>query len=82
MLVPVIGTGIKEARKLPGFGVYTREVRPFMAITTVAGKGKIGIVITPVVLPRNNVLDVKCNGIVALMDTAIFAAVVRSVAYV
>jgi hypothetical protein len=82
VLVPVISTGVKEARKLPGFGVYAREVRPFVTITTVASEGKIGIVITPVMLPRNNVLDVKCHGIVALMDTAIFAAVIRSVAYV
>jgi hypothetical protein len=45
------------------------------------GKRQVRFVITPVMLLRHDVLDVKCDDIVLLMDATILAAISRAVAY-
>jgi hypothetical protein len=79
--VPVIGAGVEEACQLTGFGVYAREVRPFVTIAEMTGEGEIKVVVAPMMLPRHDVLDVKRDEIVTLMDATIFTAVSRSVAH-
>jgi len=52
-----------------------------MTITEMTGEREVRLVVTPVMLLRHNVLDVKYNDIVLLMNTTILAAVSRTVAY-
>jgi hypothetical protein len=51
-------------------------------MTEMTGEREVRLVITPVMLLRHNVFDVKDDDIVLLMDTTILAAVSRTVAYV
>jgi hypothetical protein len=81
VLVPGIGTGVEEACQLTGCGIYTREIQPLVTITEMTGEGEVRLVVTPVMLLRHDVLDVKCDDIVLLMDTTILAAVARTLAH-
>jgi hypothetical protein len=45
------------------------------------GEGEVRVVIASVVLPGNNVLNVKRDSVVTLMNAAIFATVSRSIAH-
>ncbi len=81
MLVPGIGTGIEEACQLTGCGVHTREIRPLVTITEMTGEREVRFVVTPVMLLHHDVLDMKCDDIVLLMDATILATVSRTVAY-
>ena len=81
MLVPGIGTGVEEACQLTGCRIHTREIQPFVTITEMTGEGEVRLVVAPVMLLRHDVLDVKCDDIVLLMDTTILAAVSRTVAH-
>ena len=52
-----------------------------MTITEMTGQRQVRLVTTPVMLLRHDVLDVKCDAIVLLMDATILAAVFRTVAH-
>jgi hypothetical protein len=52
-----------------------------VTITEMTGEREVRLVVTPVMLLRHDVLDVKCDEIVLLMDTTILAAVSRTVAH-
>jgi hypothetical protein len=52
-----------------------------VTIAEMASEREVRLVITPVMLLRHNVLDVKCDDIVLLMDATILATVSRTVAY-
>ena len=52
-----------------------------MTIAEMTGEREVGLVVTPMMLLRHDVLDMKCDDIVLLMDATIFAAVSRAVAY-
>jgi hypothetical protein len=82
VLVPGIGTGVEEACQFTGCGVYSREIGTLVTITKMTGKRQVRFVVTPVMLLRHDVLDVKCDDIVLLMDATILAAISRAVAYV
>jgi hypothetical protein len=81
VLVPAIGAGVEEPCQLAGCGIHTREIRPLVTITEMTGEGEVRLVVTPAMLLRHDVLDVKCDDIVLLMDTTILAAVSRTVAH-
>jgi len=81
VLVPGIGTGVEETCQLTGCGIYTREVRPLVTITEMTGEREVRLVVAPVMLLCYDVLDVKCDDIVLLMDATILAAVSRTVAH-
>jgi hypothetical protein len=81
VLVPAIGTGVEKACQLAGCRIHTREIRPFVTITEMTGEGEVRLVVIPVMLLRHDVLDVKCDDIMLLMDTTILAAVSRTVAH-
>ena len=81
MLVPDIDTGVEEACQLTGCGIHTREIRPFVTITDMTGEREVRCVVTPVMLLRHAVLDVKGDDIVLLLDPTILAAVSRPVAH-
>jgi hypothetical protein len=81
VLVPGIGTGVEEGCQLTGCRIYTREIRPLVAMTEMTGEGEVRLVVTPVMLLRHDVLDVTCDAIVLLMDTTLLAAVARTVAH-
>jgi hypothetical protein len=61
--------------------VHTRDIRPLVTIAEMASERQVRLVITPVMLLRHNVLDMKCDNIVLLMDATIFATISRTVAY-
>ena len=81
VLVPGIGTGVEEACQLTSCGVHTRKIRPLVTITEMTGQRQVRLVTTPVMLLRHDVLDVKGDDIVLLMDATILAAVFRTVAH-
>jgi hypothetical protein len=81
VLAPHIDMGIEETYQLTGCGVHTREIRPLVTITEMTGEREVRLVVTPVMLLRHNVFDVKDDDIVPLMDATILAAVSRTVAY-
>jgi hypothetical protein len=81
VLVPGIDTGIEEACQLTGCGIYTRKIWPSVTITEMTGERQVRLVVTPVMLLRHDVLDVKGDEIVSLMDPTILAAVSRTVAH-
>jgi hypothetical protein len=81
VMVPVIDAGVEEACQLTGFGVDTSKVRPLVTIAEMTSEGEVRFVVAPVMLLRHNVLDVKRDEIVTLMDVTILAAVLRSVAH-
>jgi hypothetical protein len=78
--VPAIGAGVEEVCQLTGFRVYARKVRPLVTIAEMTGEGEVRFVVAPMMVPRHDVFDVKCDEIVTLMDTTILTAVSRSVA--
>src|SRR5215470_10304147 len=80
VLAPGIGTGGEEACQLTGCGVHTHEIWPLVTITEMTGQRQVRLVATPVMLLRHDVLDVKGDDIVLLMDTTIQTAVFRTVA--
>jgi hypothetical protein len=45
------------------------------------GKREVRFVVAPMMLLRHDMLDVKCDDIVPLMDATILAAISRAVAY-
>jgi hypothetical protein len=75
VLAPGIGTGVEEACQLTACGVHTREIWSLMTITEMTGQRQVRLVATPVMLLRHDVLDVKGDDIVLLMDATILAAV-------
>jgi hypothetical protein len=81
-MVPGIGAGVEEACQLTGFEVHSREIWPFVTIAEMTGERGIRLVITPVMLLRHDVLDVKCDDIMLLMNVTILAALSCSVAHV
>ena len=81
MRVLVIGAGVEEACQLTGCGIHTREIWPLVTITEMTGEREVRLVVTPVMLLRHDVLDVKCDDIVLLLDATILATVSRTVAY-
>ena len=81
VMVPVIDAGVEEACQLTGFGVDTCKVRPFVTIAEMTGEGEVRFVVAPVMLLRHDVLDVKCEEIVTLMDPTILAVVSRPVVH-
>jgi hypothetical protein len=81
VLAPGIGTGVEEAGQLTGCGVHTREIWPLVTITEMTGQRQVRLVTTPVMLLRHDVLDVKGDDIVLLMDATILAAVSCTVAH-
>ena len=50
-------------------------------MTEMTGEREVRLVVTPVMLLRHDVLDMKGDDIVLLMDATILAAVSRAVAY-
>jgi hypothetical protein len=52
-----------------------------VTVAEMASECQVRLVITPVMLLRHNVLDVKCDNIVLLMDATILATISRPVAY-
>jgi hypothetical protein len=82
VLIPGISAGVEEASQLTSFWVHTRKIRPFVTIAEMTGKRKVRLVIASMMLLRHNVLDVKCDDIVLLMNVTILAAISRSVAHV
>ncbi len=79
--VPVIGPGVEEACQFTVFRVYARDVRPLVTIADMTGEGEVKVVVAPMMLPRHDVLDMKHDEIVTLMDATIFTAVSCSVAH-
>jgi hypothetical protein len=82
MLVPYLSAGVEETGQGNRFGVYPGKVRPLVTIAEMAGEREIGHIVAAMMLPRDDVLDMKRNEIVTLMDVAIFAAVPRSAAHI
>ena len=81
VLAPGIGTGVEEACQLTGCGVHTHEIWPLVTITEMTGQRQVRLVATPVMLLRHDVLDMKGDDIVLLMDVTILAAVFRTVSH-
>ena len=52
---------MKEARQDAGGGVKPRQIGSLVAITEMTGEGEVRLVVTPVMLLRHDVLDVKCR---------------------
>ena len=72
---------MKERRDLLACWVNARKVWAFMSIAIVAGESQVGILVAATMLFRGNVLDVKCDAVVLLMNAAIFTTVVCSGTY-
>jgi hypothetical protein len=81
VLAPGIGTGVEEAGQLTDCGVHTREIWPLVTITEMTGQRQVRLVVTPVMLLRHDVLDVKGDDIVLLMDATILATIFRTIAH-
>ena len=52
-----------------------------MTIAEMTGEREVGLIVTPVMLLRHDMLDMKGDDIVLLVDATILAAVSRTVAY-
>jgi hypothetical protein len=52
-----------------------------VTIAEMTDEGEIKVVVAPMMLPGHDVLDVKRDEMVTLMDATIFTAVSRSVAH-
>ena len=81
VLAPGIGTGGEEACQLTGCGVHTSEIWPLVTITEMTGQRQVRLVVTPMMLLRYDMLDVKGDEIVLLMDATILAAIFRTIAH-
>ena len=81
VMVSVIDAGVEEVCQLTGIGVDTGKVQPFVTIAKMAGEGEVRFVVAPVMLLRHDVLHVKCDEIMTLMDATILAVVPRSIVH-
>jgi hypothetical protein len=59
MLVPAIQPGIEESDDLSCVGIDRGQIRAFVKITTVTRQGEVVCVSCTLVLPRNDVFDLK-----------------------
>jgi len=60
--------------------IDTREVGPLVAVATKAGEGKIGCIILPAVLPRNDVVNLETQFGKAFGKLAVLASKPRTTA--
>ncbi len=73
---------VEEPRELPRPRVDTGQVRPFMEVVLVAAESQVAGVISTLVLLGDDMLDVKREeGIVVLVQPAVFAAPIGSSPY-
>jgi broad specificity polyphosphatase/5'/3'-nucleotidase SurE len=78
VLRPLVTSGVKEGHNLAADWIHAGEIRALLEIAAMAGKRKIVHVVTPAVLPGNDMLDVVCELAMLLAQQAVLATVVRS----
>ncbi len=78
MLSPPVTSRAKEGDNLTTEWIYACEVRALLEIAAVAGQRKIVNVVTPAVLPGDDMLDVVCELAMFLAQLAVFATVAGS----
>lgn len=81
VVLPDVVSRIEQPRDLASCRVDAGQVWPFVSIAVVASQSKIGLVITPAVLPCDDVLNMECDSVVLLQDSAILATAVGSNTY-
>jgi hypothetical protein len=81
VVAPDIRARIEEACQDAGGGVKARHIGSLVAIREMTGERQVAVRITPPMLPRDNMLDVKRDEIMLLVDLTIFAAVPRTSAH-
>ena len=81
VVAPDIRARIEEARQDAGSGVKARHIRSLVAITEMTGERQVAVRITPPMLPRDNMLDVKRDEIMLLVNPTILPAVPRTSAH-
>ena len=79
MMRPVVPTRMEQLRDFLCQCVDAREVRAFVVVTVMAGKGQVGGMIAAAVLFGNDVLDVKRReGSECFREKAIFTPIARA----
>ncbi len=73
VLLPVLPTGVKQRNN--SAVEIAREIRAFRRVATWTSEAEVLEAIAAVMLPRNDMLDMKrCENNIALMQTAVFAS--------
>ena len=75
MFIPIVETGMKQARQLFGFWIEAGKVRALVQIAVMAGKREVFRRVFSAVLSRNDVFDVKSQRLEILMQPAIFTTI-------
>ena len=81
MIVPPMLPWVEERNDVAGFRIDCRKIRTLVGVATFASQSEIGRIIIPVMLPGNNVFDLKRIRDMFLRDSAILASVSRTATY-
>ena len=75
MVLPLLLTWVIEFCCLAGFGVESRHVWPFVAVTLQTSQTKIVRVIAAAMLEWNNMIYLKFRQAIILSNAAVFTAI-------
>ena len=80
MILPSIGSRIEQRDLLAGVLIHRSQICALMRIAVMARPSKVLSVVSTAMLAGDNVLDVKAiEGIILLMDQAVFTSVAGAV---
>ena len=79
--MPFLGSRVEQVRDFTCHWVNTREIWSLVAVAKVAGKGQVLWIIAATMLLGDDVLDMKSDAIILLVNVAVFAAIVSAGTY-